>query len=90
MIAIKNTDPKGKNHRPWRGAMEKLLDLVKRQRGQTPKVDKSLMVHKGKRRTKEKAWDPGFEQFQRGLKHRHHCPVPGLWAMRVRDGSTGK
>lgn len=41
MIAIRNIDPKRKNHRPWRGAMEKLLDLVKRQRGQSPKVDKS-------------------------------------------------
>lgn len=41
MIAIRNIDPKRKNRRPWRGAMERLLDLVKRQRGQAPKVDKS-------------------------------------------------
>lgn len=41
MIAIRNIDLKRKNHRPSRGAMEKLLDLVKRQRGQAPKVDKS-------------------------------------------------
>lgn len=33
MIAVKNTDLKRKNHRPWRGAMERFLDLVKRQRG---------------------------------------------------------
>lgn len=68
MIAVKNTDPKRKNHRPWRGAMERFLDLVKRQRGQAPKADKSLVVYKGKRSTKEKAWDPWFEQFQKSLK----------------------
>ena len=41
MIAVRHIDPKRKNHRPSRGAMEKLLDLVKRQRKQAPKVDKS-------------------------------------------------
>lgn len=41
IIAIKNIDLKRKNHRPWIGAMEKLLDPVKRQTGHTPKVNKS-------------------------------------------------
>ena len=66
MIAVKNTDLKRKNHRPWRGAMERFLDLVKRQRGfgKHQKWTRALWFTKEKEVPRKRLGIPGLSNFR--------------------------